>query len=82
MFQILYHVFQLLAFTAMAVMIMRLKLFWTPHLCLVSSLLASREVSPRLRFATSGQAERDKHDFVSLLSRHPKPRRRESDALK
>ena len=44
-FQILYHVFQLIAFTTMAVIIMRLKLFWTPHLCLMTSLLASQKVS-------------------------------------
>lgn len=41
--EIVYHFFQLIAFTLMAIIIMRLKLFWTPHLCLVTSLLASRQ---------------------------------------
>ncbi|XP_053374702.1 probable C-mannosyltransferase DPY19L1 [Mercenaria mercenaria] len=42
--EIVYHLFQLIAFTLMAVIIMRLKLFWTPHLCLMTSLLASRQI--------------------------------------
>lgn len=42
--ELVYHMFQLLAFTAMAILIMRLKLFWTPHMCLMTSLLASREL--------------------------------------
>lgn len=42
--EILYHLFQLCAYTVMAVIIMRLKLFWTPHMCLVTSLLASRKI--------------------------------------
>ncbi|CAH1788144.1 unnamed protein product [Owenia fusiformis] len=42
--ELLYNVFQLIGYTAMAIMIMRLKLFWTPQLCLIASLLASRQL--------------------------------------
>jgi len=42
--QLMYHVFQCVLFTLLAVIIMRLKLFWTPHMCLLTSLLASRQV--------------------------------------
>eukprot|EP00117_Sycon_ciliatum_P013388 scpid38878/ scgid14073/ Protein dpy-19 homolog 1; Dpy-19-like protein 1 len=40
--ELLYHLLQNLAFLVMAVLIMRLKLFWTPHLCVLAGLLASQ----------------------------------------
>ena len=43
-FQLVYHGLQLAAFTVMAVAFMRLKLFWTPQMCLVTSLLACKQV--------------------------------------
>uniref|UniRef100_A0A915L3G7 C-mannosyltransferase dpy-19 n=1 Tax=Romanomermis culicivorax TaxID=13658 RepID=A0A915L3G7_ROMCU len=42
--EILYNTIQLVVFTMMAVIIMRLKLFFTPHLCILASLLASKEL--------------------------------------
>ncbi|XP_064614420.1 protein C-mannosyl-transferase DPY19L1-like [Liolophura sinensis] len=42
--EVVYHLLMTVAFTAMALIIMRLKLFWTPQLTLITSLLASPQV--------------------------------------
>ncbi|XP_066210060.1 probable C-mannosyltransferase DPY19L2 [Saccopteryx leptura] len=42
--ELIYHTLQLFAFTALAVLIMRLKLFLTPHMCVMASLICSRQL--------------------------------------
>lgn len=42
--QLVYHSLQLLAFAVLAVLIMRLKLFLTPHMCIMASLICSKQV--------------------------------------
>ncbi|XP_072179170.1 protein C-mannosyl-transferase DPY19L1-like [Diadema setosum] len=54
--ELVYHLFQLLAFLVMAVLIMRLKVFFSPHLCIISSLLASKQVFRFLKRADYHQA--------------------------
>uniref|UniRef100_A0A8D1I6P4 Dpy-19 like C-mannosyltransferase 1 n=1 Tax=Sus scrofa TaxID=9823 RepID=A0A8D1I6P4_PIG len=43
-FQLVYHALQLLAYTVLGVLIMRLKLFLTPHMCVMASLICSRQL--------------------------------------
>ncbi|XP_004385369.1 probable C-mannosyltransferase DPY19L2 [Trichechus manatus latirostris] len=42
--ELVFHTLQLLAFTALAILIMRLKLFLTPHMCIMASLICSRRL--------------------------------------
>nr|XP_008111047.1 PREDICTED: probable C-mannosyltransferase DPY19L1 isoform X1 [Anolis carolinensis] len=42
--EIVYHALQLIFFTFLAVLIMRLKLFLTPHMCIMVSLICSKKL--------------------------------------
>jgi len=46
---VMYNVIQMMAYAVMAILIMRLKLFLTPHMCIVAGLLASKKLIPGLR---------------------------------
>jgi len=41
---VVFHTLQSLCYALMAIIIMRLKLFWTPQLCVMAGLLASPRV--------------------------------------
>eukprot|EP00076_Gallus_gallus_P037773 XP_025003311.1 probable C-mannosyltransferase DPY19L1 isoform X2 [Gallus gallus] len=42
--EVIYHALQLLAYGVLAILIMRLKLFLTPHLCVMASLVCSKQL--------------------------------------
>lgn len=42
--EMVYHSLQLVAFAVLAVLIMRLKLFLTPHMCIMAALICSRQL--------------------------------------
>uniref|UniRef100_A0A3P8NSM1 Dpy-19-like 1, like (H. sapiens) n=1 Tax=Astatotilapia calliptera TaxID=8154 RepID=A0A3P8NSM1_ASTCA len=42
--KMVYHSLQLVAFAVLAILIMRLKLFLTPHMCIMASLICSRQL--------------------------------------
>ncbi|KAG3278130.1 dpy-19 like 1 [Ictidomys tridecemlineatus] len=42
--ELVFHTLQLMAFTSLAVLIMRLKLFLTPHMCIMASLICNRRL--------------------------------------
>uniref|UniRef100_A0A3B4XTJ3 Dpy-19-like 1, like (H. sapiens) n=1 Tax=Seriola lalandi dorsalis TaxID=1841481 RepID=A0A3B4XTJ3_SERLL len=57
MCELVYHSLQLVAFAVLAILIMRLKLFLTPHMCIMASLICSKQL-----FGWIG--ERFKHQIV------------------
>ncbi|XP_065739636.1 probable C-mannosyltransferase DPY19L2 [Phocoena phocoena] len=42
--ELIFHILQLFAFASLAILIMRLKLFLTPHMCVMASLICSRRL--------------------------------------
>ncbi|XP_055782153.1 probable C-mannosyltransferase DPY19L1 isoform X2 [Salvelinus fontinalis] len=42
--ELVYHSLQLIAFAVLAMLIMRLKLFLTPHMCIMASLICSKQL--------------------------------------
>uniref|UniRef100_A0A8U8C2B0 Uncharacterized protein n=1 Tax=Geospiza parvula TaxID=87175 RepID=A0A8U8C2B0_GEOPR len=42
--RLVFHALQLLAYSVLAILIMRLKLFLTPHLCIMASLVCSKQL--------------------------------------
>ncbi|KAG7216433.1 hypothetical protein INR49_001919 [Caranx melampygus] len=42
--RLVYHSLQLVAFAVLAILIMRLKLFLTPHMCIMASLICSKQL--------------------------------------
>uniref|UniRef100_A0A8C7NU34 C-mannosyltransferase DPY19L1 n=1 Tax=Oncorhynchus mykiss TaxID=8022 RepID=A0A8C7NU34_ONCMY len=43
-YSLVYHSLQLIAFAVLAMLIMRLKLFLTPHMCIMASLICSKQL--------------------------------------
>ncbi|XP_053571750.1 probable C-mannosyltransferase DPY19L1 [Bombina bombina] len=42
--ELVYHALQLVAYAVLAILIMRLKLFLTPHMCIMASLICSKQL--------------------------------------
>ncbi|RXN20333.1 putative C-mannosyltransferase DPY19L1 [Labeo rohita] len=61
--RMVYHSLQLVAFAVLAVLIMRLKLFLTPHMCIMSCLICSRQL-----FGWVGEKVKLQLTVVGILS--------------
>ena len=72
LFQMCYNVIQSLLFAVLAVLIMRLKLFLTPHLAVTAGLLCSKKVNKHkvtARYAASHSVARIEIKFcIKALS--------------
>ncbi|XP_078073057.1 dpy-19-like 1, like isoform X2 [Mustelus asterias] len=53
--ELVYHTLQLVAFVVLAILVMRLKLFLTPHMCIMASLICSRQLFSRVRSKSQHQ---------------------------
>ncbi|XP_036395637.1 dpy-19-like 1, like [Megalops cyprinoides] len=61
--ELVYHTLQLMAFAVLAVLIMRLKLFLTPQMCVMASLICSRQL-----FGWIGEKYRQQMLVFGILS--------------
>uniref|UniRef100_A0A452HH55 Dpy-19 like C-mannosyltransferase 1 n=1 Tax=Gopherus agassizii TaxID=38772 RepID=A0A452HH55_9SAUR len=68
---LVYHALQLLAYTVLGILIMRLKLFLTPHLCIMASLVCSKQGIETCPFWGRGGGVAFCH--LSLMSCHGTP---------
>lgn len=68
--QLVYHSLQLVAFAVLAVLIMRLKLFLTPHMCIMASLICSRQVCPLPPSPPSATTQHQSHVCDLCVSDH------------
>ncbi|CAL8247819.1 unnamed protein product [Lota lota] len=60
---LVYHGLQLVAFSLLAILIMRLKLFLTPHMCIMAALICSKQL-----FSWVGERSRQQAVVFALLS--------------
>ncbi|XP_037532437.1 dpy-19-like 1, like [Nematolebias whitei] len=61
--ELVYHSLQLVAFAVLAVLIMRLKLFLTPHMCIMASLICSKQL-----FGWNGEKSKQQAVVVAVMA--------------